>query len=253
MSVLKSLLGLFLLIILSSVILSACSTNSIIEPVANVVTTQKDITISFTESKREDLKGAIRITFNVTAPKEVRKYRWSWGDGQESLTEIPQTTHDYQVSGNFLVKLAVTAGGANTAVFEKAILVTEAEINRVGGHKKPIAILNIQKFSDEQANEIIKTQGIEVLAEPITSLSMATAAKTQKQWFLFNSCKSYDPDGGEIAEYQLDFGNRQSTQGKTCGVLYFYTDPGEYAVTLEVTDKLGAIGSVKQTISWLVD
>ncbi len=242
---LKRFLELLLLTIII-VTIGACSTTSDIVNIPIVTEKQSNITISFIESKREHIEGAVRVSFEVLTPKDADIYRWSWGDGKERIERTPFASHDYEVSGNFPVILVVSTGGNDTAIFKQTVVITEEEAIRFGGHKSPVAILSISKISQEQADEIIDSQGLDVLARPMETL----AESKQRHWFWFDACKSYDPDGEGVIRYKIDFGDRHHAQSKLCNVLYFYTDSKEYAVTLTVTDSRGAIGLTEQNLSW---
>jgi 6-phosphogluconolactonase (cycloisomerase 2 family) len=54
----------------------------------------------------------------------------------------------------------------------------------------------------------------------------------------FDASASSDPDG-EVAAYRWDFGDGQTQVTPSSTVAHIYTDPGEYTVTLTVTDDAG--------------
>ena len=234
-----------ILLTLVIIIVCGCSTNDVKSTLVNSEK-QNVITASFVESKREDLKGSIKVAVEVLTPKSTYTYHWFWGDGKKSMGESPYTSHNYEVSGNFTVRLVISVGGTNNSVSQQEIIITEEEITRVGGHKSPVAILSILEISQEQADEVIDSQRLNLLAQPI----LALAENQQRYWFWFDACKSYDPDGGAIANYKIEFGNRHYVQGQSCNVLYYYTNSEEYIVTLTVKDNQGAINFIEQTISW---
>ncbi len=225
-------------------ILGACSINDVSN---TLIAPEKQslITSSFVEDKREYLEGFVRVSFEAQALKNASTYHWFWGDGKESIERTSHASHNYDVTGNFPVILVISAGGTNTSVSKQEIVIAEEEISRVGGHKSPVAILDIVNISQKQADEIIDSQGLGVLALPIQTL----AENQQRHWFWFDACKSYDPDGEGMINYKIDFGNRHYAQGKSCNVLYYYKDSGEYFVKLTVTDSRGAIGSIEKSIS----
>ena len=57
----------------------------------------------------------------------------------------------------------------------------------------------------------------------------------------FDASQSYDPDGNEIVGYVWYFGDGTSQGG--CTVVHGFDTPGNYTVTLEVTDSKGAKGT----------
>jgi PKD repeat protein len=62
---------------------------------------------------------------------------------------------------------------------------------------------------------------------------------------IFDASASYDPDG-QIVSYQWDFGDSNSAEGQV--VTHTYTKPGEYTVTLTVTDDDGLTGTALSTL-----
>lgn len=58
----------------------------------------------------------------------------------------------------------------------------------------------------------------------------------------FNGANSYDPDGGGIVNYAWRFGDNTSASG--ANVAHAFTAPGNYALSLEVTDDEGAKSEV---------
>ena len=65
------------------------------------------------------------------------------GGGKEGIDETTFVSHDYEISGDFSVTLIMSSGGNNTAVFKQLVVVTQKEIERVGRHRRPVAILHI--------------------------------------------------------------------------------------------------------------
>lgn len=74
-------------------------------------------------------------------------------------------------------------------------------------------------------------------AEPTASFTMApTPAFTGKQ-VSFDGSGSFDPDGGSIVSYDWDFGDgTQASSPNPNDVTHTYAAPGNYTVTLTVTD-----------------
>ena len=65
------------------------------------------------------------------------------------------------------------------------------------------------------------------------------------QEITFNASSSYDPDG-QIVKYEWDFGDGTIVEGKV--VTHHYTEPGEYTVSLTVSDDSGLTNSTSTTI-----
>ncbi|RLF48449.1 MAG: hypothetical protein DRN19_06590 [Thermoplasmata archaeon] len=66
-----------------------------------------------------------------------------------------------------------------------------------------------------------------------------------RQEITFNASSSYDPDG-QIVKYEWDFGDGTTVEGKV--VTHHYTEPGEYTVSLTVSDDSGLTNSTSTTI-----
>ncbi|MGA1840051.1 MAG: PKD domain-containing protein [bacterium] len=64
--------------------------------------------------------------------------------------------------------------------------------------------------------------------------------------FDFDASSSYDTDG-DIVEYEWDFGDGNTAQGEI--LTYSYQNPGNYTVSLKVTDDLGATDTATKDIS----
>lgn len=62
----------------------------------------------------------------------------------------------------------------------------------------------------------------------------------------FNASSSYDKDGS-IVSYEWDFGDGNNASGRV--VNHIYSQPGEYTVTLTVTDNDGIINTYAREIN----
>jgi PKD repeat protein len=68
---------------------------------------------------------------------------------------------------------------------------------------------------------------------PVASFTYSPENPIVAETITFNASSSYDPDG-EIISYTWDFGDGGTTEGQV--VTHVYSEPGEYNVTLTVTD-----------------
>ena len=83
---------------------------------------------------------------------------------------------------------------------------------------------------------------------PIASFTCSPEIPFVDQNITFDASSSYDPDG-EIVKYEWDFGDASTAQGKS--VTHSYNQPGDYEVTLIITDDKGAQSSTSMTITVL--
>lgn len=145
-------------------------------------------------------------------PKAIVSYAWSFGDGESSSGE--QTQHAYQQAASYVVTLKLTDNDGAQALERQTVLVTSPD---------PSAPVASFSFSPEDP----------IIGEEVT----------------FDAEDSYDPAGltaKSIASYTWDFGDEETTSGKTA--THIYMMPGEYEVTLTVTDNEGAVGTAQNTV-----
>ncbi len=76
---------------------------------------------------------------------------------------------------------------------------------------------------------------------PVANFTYAASGLT----VTFNASSSYDPDGS-IVSYAWDFGDGANTTGEV--VSHTYSRPGNYTVTLTVTDDDGLTATTSKTI-----
>ncbi len=136
------------------------------------------------------------------------RYRFDWGDGTisnwseffSSNNTVSMTHFWNSISTYEIMVLAQEENGVNSS-WSEPLTVTVSQT--VLGEEPPIAEINLP-------SNIIANQTI-----------------------TFDASDSYDPDG-VIISYQWDFGDRTTGLGKY--PTHIYTTPGEYTVTLIVTD-----------------
>ncbi len=145
--------------------------------------------------------------------------RWDFGDGSDPVVRDgpPESvTHTYPDGGTFTVTLTVRDARGLTGSKEKEIHVRERP------NQPPLV-----DFSWTPANPGV---GQEITFSPTVS----------------------DPDGDEIATYSWDFGdgsNPLEGEGAPGPVTHAYDTPGDYRVTLTVTDARGAENSATKTLT----
>lgn len=156
----------------------------------------------------------VEIVFEATASSNAGKiqgYSWDFGDGKTAKTKIPTITHRYAAEGIFKVKLTVSD--------LKDEVLTELSVSIVK-NEKPIADF-YSKFSTFEAGQTIS----------FVSQSKDVDQKIEK------------------LEWSID------TAPATVGIgPYFETKikvPGDYLVTLKVTDALGSNSTKQKKIAIL--
>ena len=140
----------------------------------------------------------------------IVSYQWNFGDGNsiEGPGEVA-VNHFYDQPGQYEVTLTVTDNDGLTHSLAKTIMVGES----------PVAF-----FTHTPDTPMVGGQ------------------------VLFNAAGSFDPDG-PIVNYQWNFGDGNSTEGPgEVAVNHFYDQPGQYEVTLTVTDNDGLTHSLAKTI-----
>jgi PKD repeat protein len=136
----------------------------------------------------------------------IVSYLWNFGDGtSEETGEL--VTHIYHYPGNYTVTLTVTdnEGATNTDYVNARVFGNQTQ------NKPPVA----HAYPEHQVID-----------------------SGEQAWFTGN--RSYDPDG-YIVSYHWYFGDGKSGSGIT--ITHTYNSPGNYTVTLMVTDDDGAADS----------
>jgi len=87
---------------------------------------------------------------------------------------------------------------------------------------------------------------------PVADFNWSPKPSIIKQIISFNGCASYDPDNpydptpGPFKNYSWDFGDNTTDTGKSCN--HTYLTPGNYRVTLTVTDDDDQTWSIPKTV-----
>jgi len=135
----------------------------------------------------------------------IVSYRWDLGDG--SIATGAQVTHTYNTAGTFTAQLTVTDNDGLSASASTPVLVTQP----------PTGDTNIP---------------------PVATISAASNRGLAPFTVLLDAKGSTDPDG-KITKYSWNYGD--GSTGTGLAVKHTYPVPGDYVVTLRVTDNKGAV------------
>ena len=142
----------------------------------------------------------------------IETYEWNWGDGSVTSTKSPMVEHAY----------ASTQGAVR-----RTFTVTLKVIDGNGDNNSTSHSVEIEDRSPTAA---------------FTPPLGATAGTTTQ----LDGSPSSDPDG-TIAQYKWSFGDGSGATGSA--PTHVYANPGEYTVTLEITDDAGETASVSHSVS----
>ena len=164
-------------------------------------------TASFTFAPQQPESGS-QVAFDAsgssTPQGEIASFQWDFGDGTTAEESGPTVTHTYEQSGDYTVSLTVTNSQGNTASTTQSITVLQ-------GNERPQATFSVDT-SEPQAGQSIT----------------------------FDGSGSADPDG-QIETYRWTLGDGTVLEGADqASVTHTYEQPGNYQVTLVVTDDEGA-------------
>ncbi|MBW1636710.1 MAG: PKD domain-containing protein, partial [Deltaproteobacteria bacterium] len=166
---------------------------------------------SSTAAGNAPLKVNFNGTSSTTPNPPIVRYDWTFGDSSRGTGAT--ISHTYITSGTYHTELTVEDSKGLTAKIDTPIIV----IGSVAPNQKPTAAITTDM-----------TQGNAPLA------------------VTFDASKSADPDG-TITQYNWNFGDGTAAIGRT--VKHTYTDPANYAVSLEVIDDRGGIAAATKIIT----
>lgn len=157
-----------------------------------------------------NLVASEQTLFNASGSTgaNIMSYYWDFGDRSIANISEPIVTHTFNHQGSFNVTLIVTDSNGLTGSL--------SQIVSVGGR-------------------------------PITSFDWFPPNPTALETVTFNASES-SANGGSIANYFWDFGDGHSQNTSDSITTHVYDSPGEFNVTLTITDSEGLIQSLTRTI-----
>lgn len=193
---------------------NAHSTCSISAEAAAAAALSAAPTASFAHTPNGIAPTGQAVSFDAGASTgAISKYEWNWGDGSPVQSGAsPTAEHAYS-----------STGGALRKTFTVTLTVT--------GSKGETA-------STSNAVEIEDRPPTARFAPPANAVALSAIA--------FDGASSSDPDGS-IVSYRWEFGD--SSESSEAAPSHAYAQPGNYKVTLTVTDNAGQTASVTEEVS----
>lgn len=154
------------------------------------------------------------VSFDASASTgTISHYEWNWGDGSPAQSGTsPTAEHAYS-----------STGGALRKTFTVTLTVTDSK-----GETASVG----------KAVEVEDRAPIATFAAPTGAIALSPIA--------FDGTASSDPDG-TIASYRWEFGD--GSQSSEATPSHAYAQPGNYKVTLTVTDDAGRTASKTEEVS----
>lgn len=247
------------------------------DPVADFANTNDGLSVAFDASASSDADGSLTT------------YSWDFGDGETAEVETQGVAHAYAQAGTYTVRLTVTDDRGGSATTTRQVQVKAVNVPPVAaissdqtGLKVTLDAVNSQDpdgeiteyqwdFGDDseaasgaQAEHVYAADGQYTVTLTVTDSDGATA-QAQSTLLVANAApvavldlaidglaiqadgsNSTDPEGSEL-EYAWDFGD--GTTGSEAQVSHEYDEPGEYELTLIVTDEHGATGTQSTSVA----
>jgi PKD repeat protein len=152
------------------------------------------------------------VTFDasLSTDSDGRIVSYAWNFGDGSQASGPLVKHNYGTNGTYTVTLTVTDDRSQSASLSKSVSVSTT-------------------------------------AKPTADFAISPTAPAVDQKVFFNGAPSAAATGRTIVRYDWDYGSGRQDSGIL--VSQIYTQPGEYAVTLTVTDDAGNTGTTSKTLT----
>ena len=150
-----------------------------------------------------------------TAPGQIRRYEWSWGDGNNSMLSLSRTSHRFFSTGTYNVTLTVTDDLGAKGRHSIQLVIAP------GQNHPPVAVIYVTQHAQESG-------------KPLN----------------FDGSASYDTDGS-ITNHSWSFGDGARAYFAIVSHSFTLPDqnPKDFTVTLSVTDDQGLSSDATITVT----
>jgi PKD repeat protein len=187
-------------------------------------------------AKPDPSLGPMAFTFNATASFDgdgsianPTGYYWDFGDG----------TQDLGVSGSVVAHNFTYPG-----VYDVTLRVVDS-LGATGSARDSVGSVI---FNSQPSHvSLTVTAGKAVNIPPVAIFDSVPATPQTGETVQFDGSASYDPDGTVVA-WSWDFGDGSAITSASPFASHSYSAPGNYTVTLNVTDDGGATGQTSQEV-----
>ena len=164
---------------------------------------------------------AQQVNFDATQSKagtghSLTQYRWNWGDGSAlSTSASPTASHSFTVAGTFSVALTVTDEVGQVATVNQTV-----------------------------------TVGPAVGTSPTASFAFSPTGPVVAQQVNFDATQSKAGTGHSLTQYRWNWGDGSALSTSASPTAsHSFTVAGTFSVALTVTDEVGQVATVNQTVT----
>jgi len=154
-------------------------------------------------------------SMSTTTVGTIIDYIWSFGDGNVTAVTNPVVSHIYDADGSYTVNLTIVTDVGMNGTTSKFLIVLP-----IGG--------------------------------PIANFTWSPISPSYNKTVTFDASSSYLGWNGTahpaIITYVWDFGDGNSTTSSDAVVLHMFSQPGNYTVTLTITDETGQNDIILKTV-----